>query len=132
MLTGTNCTYHPQVVAFIDCQLMNQLLLRPECCSAPNARYVLLGLKKLDSWLVEVGQEEVGDAWGQLQHVREVSCRFYSCSCSSWPYEHVLVDVSCGSRHVANPSHQMSGQCITLSPPLCHASVITTLLLPGT
>jgi hypothetical protein len=42
----------PQVLQFINCQLFNQLLLRPECCSASNARYVLRGLKQLDGWLL--------------------------------------------------------------------------------
>jgi hypothetical protein len=41
-----------QVLEFINCQLFNQLLLRPECCSASNARYVLRGLKQLDGWLL--------------------------------------------------------------------------------
>jgi hypothetical protein len=41
-----------QVLEFINCQLFNQLLLRPECCSASNARYVLRGLKQLDGWVL--------------------------------------------------------------------------------
>jgi hypothetical protein len=40
------------VLSFIDCQLFNQLLLRPECCCTSNARYVTAGVKLLDQWLV--------------------------------------------------------------------------------
>lgn len=41
-----------QVLEFVNCQLFNQLLLRPECCSVSNARYALRGLKQLDTWIV--------------------------------------------------------------------------------
>lgn len=41
-----------QVLEFVDCQLFNQLLLRPECCSVGNARYALRGLKQLDTWII--------------------------------------------------------------------------------
>lgn len=41
-----------QVLEFVDCQLFNQLLLRPECCSVSNARYALRGLKQLDTWII--------------------------------------------------------------------------------
>jgi hypothetical protein len=40
-----------QVLEFVNCQLFNQLLLRPECCSVSNARYALRGLKQLDTWI---------------------------------------------------------------------------------
>ncbi|EFJ48524.1 class XI myosin MyoE [Volvox carteri f. nagariensis] len=38
-------------VTFVDVQLFNQLLLRPECCSTSNARYLVEGLQLLDTWL---------------------------------------------------------------------------------
>ncbi|KAF5827886.1 hypothetical protein DUNSADRAFT_18589, partial [Dunaliella salina] len=41
-----------QILAFINSQLFNQLLLRPECCSASNAQYLLAGLKFLDAWIL--------------------------------------------------------------------------------
>lgn len=56
----------------MNCQLFNQLLLRPECCSTSNAHYVLLGLKQLDAWVVEVGRELLGDSWEELEHIRQV------------------------------------------------------------
>jgi hypothetical protein len=51
-----------QVLEFINCQLFNQLLLRPECCSASNARYVLRGLKQLDGWILAEHSSTVGYA----------------------------------------------------------------------
>jgi hypothetical protein len=47
------------VLAFINCQLFNQLLLRPECCSASNARFSLRGLKLLDTWIVAESEQVV-------------------------------------------------------------------------
>ena len=32
-----------QVMAFINCQLFNQLLLRPDCCCSSTAAYLLAG-----------------------------------------------------------------------------------------
>jgi hypothetical protein len=47
------CAVHRvQVLEFVNCQLFNQLLLRPECCSVSNARYALRGLKQLDTWII--------------------------------------------------------------------------------
>ncbi|GLI69233.1 hypothetical protein VaNZ11_013808 [Volvox africanus] len=44
-----------QTLSFVDVQLFNQLLLRPECCSTSNARYLIEGLQLLDSWLAGSG-----------------------------------------------------------------------------
>ncbi|WIA43910.1 hypothetical protein OEZ86_010316 [Tetradesmus obliquus] len=56
-----------QVLEFINCQLFNQLLLRPECCSAANAAYVLRGLKQLDGWLLAEHSAADGDiGWEQV------------------------------------------------------------------
>ncbi|GFR40742.1 hypothetical protein Agub_g1352, partial [Astrephomene gubernaculifera] len=40
-----------QTLSFLDCQLFNQLLLRPECCCTSNAHYLVAGLALLETWL---------------------------------------------------------------------------------
>lgn len=66
-----------QVLLFIDAQLFNQLLLRPEICSARNARLALRGLKLLDGLLLRLGADEADggafgrDAWQALGHTRQ-------------------------------------------------------------
>ncbi|GIL92527.1 hypothetical protein Vretifemale_20044, partial [Volvox reticuliferus] len=50
----TRCLFK-QTLSFIDVQLFNQLLLRPECCSTSNARYLIEGLQVLESWLAGSG-----------------------------------------------------------------------------
>lgn len=63
-----------QVLGFVNCQLFNQLLLRPECCSVGNARYALRGLKQLDGWIVEAGgEQDLTGAWDALIHIRQVT-----------------------------------------------------------
>jgi hypothetical protein len=51
-----------QMLAFINAQLFNQLLLRPECCSAASARYALRGLKLLDTWLLAESEQLAANA----------------------------------------------------------------------
>ena len=43
-----------QTLGFVNAQLFNQLLLRPELCRAGNARYALRGLKQVDGLLLQV------------------------------------------------------------------------------
>ncbi|GLC47101.1 hypothetical protein PLESTM_002026000 [Pleodorina starrii] len=42
-----------QTLTFVDVQLFNQLLLRPECCSTSNARYLVAGLQLLQGWITD-------------------------------------------------------------------------------
>jgi hypothetical protein len=72
------CRAPRQILSFIDCQLFNQLLLRPELCSARNSRAALRGLKQIDGLLLAVGvgagEAAGGDgAWQALNHTRQVS-----------------------------------------------------------
>jgi len=67
-----------QILAFINAQLFNQLLLRPECCSASNAKYLLAGLKWLDAWILAGAPGSVApDAsmlkplYPELRHTRQ-------------------------------------------------------------
>lgn len=72
-------TYTPpscaQVFSFIDVQLFNQLLLRPDCCCTSNARYVLEGLKRLDRWIMSGSDDYLAVLYRELRHVRQVRTR---------------------------------------------------------
>ncbi|GFH29243.1 dilute domain-containing protein, partial [Haematococcus lacustris] len=61
-----------QLLAFVDAQLFNQLLLRPDCCCASNARHVLSGLRLLDQWLVVgAGDGLMRALYQELRHIRQ-------------------------------------------------------------
>ncbi|KXZ57020.1 MYO5 protein [Gonium pectorale] len=74
-----------QTMAFINVQLFNQLLLRPDCCCTSNAGHLVAGLQLLDEWLAAPtgpGGSGGGGGWGgeglgllaeDLQHVRQAS-----------------------------------------------------------
>jgi myosin-5 len=64
-----------QLLGFIDSQLFNQLLLRPECCSVSNARHVLAGLKLLDQWVMAgTADAMMKPLYQELRHARQVRC----------------------------------------------------------
>jgi hypothetical protein len=58
----------------VGAQLFNSMLLRPDLCSAANARYIIEGLNKLDAWLLEVDSAATAAAYTALAHVRQVCC----------------------------------------------------------
>eukprot|EP01025_Chloroclados_australasicus_P055566 TRINITY_DN6759_c0_g1_i2.p1 TRINITY_DN6759_c0_g1~~TRINITY_DN6759_c0_g1_i2.p1 ORF type:complete len:1608 (-),score=236.01 TRINITY_DN6759_c0_g1_i2:671-5494(-) len=60
-----------QLFQFVNVQLFNQLLLRRECCSFTNGEYVKQGLTEVDAWIVDAGDEYVGDSWDTLKHIRQ-------------------------------------------------------------
>ncbi|KAL6757599.1 DIL domain-containing protein [Haematococcus lacustris] len=63
-----------QLLAFVDAQLFNQLLLRPDCCCASNARHVLSGLRLLDQWLVVgAGDGLMRALYHELRHIRQAA-----------------------------------------------------------
>lgn len=80
----------PQTLAFVNVQLFNQLLLRPDCCCTSNARYMVAGLQLLEGWLAAPttpcdgaqqpqphegpagGHEELSVLAGDLRHIRQV------------------------------------------------------------
>eukprot|EP00798_Chlamydomonas_sp_ICE-L_P005804 gene5804-6089_t len=60
-------------------QLFNQLLLRPECCSASNIRFVAEGLYKLDAWLMAADNDEyLAALFNDLKHIRQTAVRAYT------------------------------------------------------
>jgi hypothetical protein len=66
----------PQALGFVNAQLFNQLLLRPELCCTANARYALRGLKQVDGLLLQLGEGQLGKAgWAALDHTRQVERR---------------------------------------------------------
>ena len=60
-----------QVFSFINVQLFNSLLLRRECCSFSNGEYVKTGLTEIENWIVNAGNEWVGNAWEELKYIRQ-------------------------------------------------------------
>ncbi|KAG2433567.1 hypothetical protein HYH02_012684 [Chlamydomonas schloesseri] len=79
------CLYK-QTLAFINVQLFNQLLLRPDCCCTSNARYLVAGLQLLEDWLAAPttpgsealegpagGHEELSVLADDLRHIRQAS-----------------------------------------------------------
>ncbi|KAI8472145.1 MAG: hypothetical protein J3K34DRAFT_520030 [Monoraphidium minutum] len=59
-----------QTMDFVNAQLFNQLLLRPELCRAGNARYALRGLRQLDSLLLAEG-EGGAEGGGEIEAAAE-------------------------------------------------------------
>ncbi|MEW5317375.1 MAG: hypothetical protein WDW38_008677 [Sanguina aurantia] len=68
----TKCLFK-QIFWFIDSQLTNQLLLRPDCCSSSNARFVVAGLKRLDSWIMAGSEDYLRVLFRDLKHFRQAS-----------------------------------------------------------
>ncbi|KAF8063028.1 XI-F [Scenedesmus sp. PABB004] len=60
-----------QLFSFVNVQLFNQLLLRRECCSFSNGEYVKTGLAQVESWIMERGNEWVGESWDELKFIRQ-------------------------------------------------------------
>ncbi|XP_078168749.1 myosin-17-like isoform X2 [Carex rostrata] len=60
-----------QVFSFINVQLFNSLLLRRECCSFSNGKYVKHGLTKFENWCFCATEEHLDSAWDQLKHIRQ-------------------------------------------------------------
>jgi hypothetical protein len=60
-----------QIFFFINVQLFNSLLLRRECCSFTNGRYVKMGLGELENWVFHAGDALVGSAWDELRFIRQ-------------------------------------------------------------
>ncbi|XP_024011447.1 myosin-17-like [Eutrema salsugineum] len=60
-----------QIFSFINVQLLNSLLLRRECCSFSNGKYVEAGLAELKLWCIEATDEYAGSAWDELRHIRQ-------------------------------------------------------------
>jgi len=57
-------------------QIFNQLLLRPECCSASNVRFLSRGIAQLDAWLAGQADDEdtafMASLLPEMRHTRQV------------------------------------------------------------
>lgn len=58
-------------------QMFNQLLLRPDCCSSSNVRFMSDGLGQIDAWLAgQAGDEDtafMASLLPELRHTRQAS-----------------------------------------------------------
>lgn len=63
-----------QTFTFINSQLFNQLLLRPEVCSTSNTAYLFMGMAMLDAWLGQGGPgvDDLRVLAKDLRHLRQV------------------------------------------------------------
>ncbi|KAK6929670.1 Dilute domain, partial [Dillenia turbinata] len=60
-----------QIIAYINVQLFNSLLLRRECCSFGNGEYIKAGLAELEFWCGQAKEEYAGSSWDELKHIRQ-------------------------------------------------------------
>ncbi|XP_023767975.2 myosin-14-like isoform X1 [Lactuca sativa] len=62
-----------QVFTYINVQLFNSLLSRPECCTFSNGEYMKVGLATLEIWCFHGKPEYAGSAWDELKHIRQAT-----------------------------------------------------------
>ena len=63
--------FFTQIFTFINVQLFNSLLLRRECCSFTNGKYVKMGLAELENWVFHAGEALAGSTWDELRYIRQ-------------------------------------------------------------
>ncbi|XP_012569386.1 myosin-6-like isoform X1 [Cicer arietinum] len=60
-----------QTFSYINVQLFNSLLVRPDCCTFSNGEYVKAGLAELELWCCQAKEEYAGSSWDELKHIRQ-------------------------------------------------------------
>ncbi|KAJ6898443.1 hypothetical protein NC652_025072 [Populus alba x Populus x berolinensis] len=60
-----------QIFSYINVQLFNSFLLRRECCTFSNGKYVKAELAELELWCGHAKEEYVGLYWDELKHTRQ-------------------------------------------------------------
>ncbi|KAJ4835408.1 hypothetical protein Tsubulata_031610 [Turnera subulata] len=76
-LRGSSKKMHSSIVAKQHASnihwqsIVNNLLLRRECCSFSSGEYLKAGLQELENWCLKASDQFAGSSWDELQHIRQ-------------------------------------------------------------
>ena len=81
-----------QLFSYLNTQVFNQQLLRPEMNSSGNAEYINSGLQAVEEWIGKAGVDWTGASWNNLVHLRQANAFLATPS----KYDKLLPDIMKG------------------------------------